>query len=108
MTQSGDNKLMPVPRVTSSATLRSISKALVNEQVSLEWKICFFKVTSKILNPNIDRLLALEEKNEQSIFSCFSIKSLEGDFPRFSVRSNRNYFNFIIFYLLRIQNQIAK
>ena len=87
MTQS-DNKLMPVPRVASSATLRSVNKALVNEQVSLEWKICFFKITSKILNPNIDRLLALEEKNEKSIFSCFSIKSLEGDFPRFSVSKN--------------------
>ena len=99
MTQPVDGKLMPVPRVASSATLHSINKALVNEQISNEWKISFFKIASKILNPCIDRLLALEEKNEQSIFSRFSIKSLEGDFPRLTVRRRKKlvFFFIIIF-----------
>jgi hypothetical protein len=81
-----DNRLQ-IPRVSSSASLTPVNKSLINEQVSQEWKKCFYKISSKILSPCYDRLSAIAEKNEPSIFSRFSLKTLEGGFPRIAVNN---------------------
>ena len=94
MTQHANHKSLKVPRAASSTSLQTASKALLNDQVSLEWKKCFFIISSKIIPPCIERLLTIEEKNEQNIFSRFSLKSWEGDFPCIPVRSFFFLFSF--------------
>lgn len=93
MTLSKDNK-SGLPKVSSSSSLAPINKALINEQVSPEWKRCFFKTSNLILNPSYDRLSTILEQNEQSIFFRLTLGSLEGALPGLEVKFLLKFFFF--------------
>ena len=71
----------------SKLNKQSPSTSLINmkKEELKEWKKCFNEVGGKLIRPCDERLSAAIQKNEPSLFFCFTANYLEGSFPKIQV-----------------------